>query len=106
MPDRPPSFRQSGSFTAFFLTPPFIFMARTVATMRIPAAFLFVAISTVAVCADDAAPNRSAGRNDAVWRLVVLNGNPAGNILATRNIALVLIRGRVIRPDSLRATWK
>ncbi|HXG98606.1 MAG TPA: amidohydrolase family protein [Gemmatimonadales bacterium] len=38
--------------------------------------------------------------------LVVLNGNPAGNILATRNIALVLIRGRVIRPDSLRATWK
>ena len=38
--------------------------------------------------------------------IVVLNGNPAGNILATRNIALVLIRGRVIRPDSLRATWK
>jgi imidazolonepropionase-like amidohydrolase len=38
--------------------------------------------------------------------IVVLNGNPAGNILATRNIALVIIRGRVIRPDSLRATWK
>ena len=38
--------------------------------------------------------------------LVVLNGNPAGNIGATRNIAMVMIRGRVIRPDSLRATWK
>jgi imidazolonepropionase-like amidohydrolase len=38
--------------------------------------------------------------------LVVLNGNPARNIAATRNIAMVMIRGRVIRPDSLRATWK
>ena len=38
--------------------------------------------------------------------IVVLNGNPVGNILATRNIAFVMIRGRVIRPDSLRATWK
>jgi len=38
--------------------------------------------------------------------IVVLNGNPTGNILATRNIAFVMIRGRVIRPDSLRATWK
>jgi len=38
--------------------------------------------------------------------LVVLNGNPAANIAATRNIAMVMIRGRVIRPDSLRATWK
>lgn len=38
--------------------------------------------------------------------LVVLNGNPVGNIAATRNIAMVIIRGRVIRPDSLRATWK
>ncbi|PYP10221.1 MAG: hypothetical protein DMD59_06325 [Gemmatimonadetes bacterium] len=38
--------------------------------------------------------------------LVVLNGNPAANILSTRNIAMVIIRGRVIRPDSLRATWK
>jgi imidazolonepropionase-like amidohydrolase len=38
--------------------------------------------------------------------LVVLNGNPAGNIAATRNIAMVMIRGRIIRPDSLRATWK
>ena len=38
--------------------------------------------------------------------LVVLNGNPLSNISATRNIALVMIRGRLIRPDSLRATWK
>jgi enamidase len=38
--------------------------------------------------------------------LVVVNGNPAGDIGATRNIAMVMIRGRVIRPDSLRATWK
>ena len=38
--------------------------------------------------------------------LVVLNADPASNIGATRNIALVMIRGRMIRPDSLRATWK
>jgi imidazolonepropionase-like amidohydrolase len=38
--------------------------------------------------------------------LVVLNGNPSGNITATRTIAMVMIRGRMIRPDSLRATWK
>jgi len=38
--------------------------------------------------------------------LVVLNGNPIQNITATRNIAMVMIRGRMIRPDSLRATWK
>ena len=38
--------------------------------------------------------------------LVVVNGNPAGNIGATRNIAMVMIRGRIIRPDSLRATWR
>ena len=38
--------------------------------------------------------------------LVVLNGNPMRNIAATRSIAMVIIRGRVIRPDSLRATWK
>lgn len=38
--------------------------------------------------------------------LVVLNANPANNIDATRNIAMVMIRGRMIRPDSLRATWK
>jgi enamidase len=38
--------------------------------------------------------------------LVVLNGNPTGNIATTRSIAMVMIRGRIIRPDSLRATWK
>jgi imidazolonepropionase-like amidohydrolase len=38
--------------------------------------------------------------------LVVLNADPAGGISATRNIAMVMIRGRMIRPDSLRATWK
>jgi len=38
--------------------------------------------------------------------LVVLNANPAGGIGATRNIAMVMIRGRMIRPDSLRSTWK
>jgi imidazolonepropionase-like amidohydrolase len=38
--------------------------------------------------------------------LVVLNGNPMRNISATRNIAMVIFRGRVIQPDSLRATWK
>ncbi|HJS42925.1 MAG TPA: amidohydrolase family protein [Gemmatimonadales bacterium] len=38
--------------------------------------------------------------------LVVLNGNPTRNISATRDIALVITRGRVIRPDSLRATWR
>ena len=37
--------------------------------------------------------------------LVVLNGNPLSNISATKNIAMVMIRGRLIRPDSLRATW-
>ena len=38
--------------------------------------------------------------------LLILNTNPENNIVATRNIAMVMIRGRVIRPDSLRATWK
>ena len=38
--------------------------------------------------------------------LVVLNGDPAADIGATRNIAMVMIRGRMIRPDSLRATWR
>ena len=26
--------------------------------------------------------------------------------ISTRNIAMIMIRGRMIRPDSLRATWK
>ena len=38
--------------------------------------------------------------------LVVLNANPVRTIVATRNIAFVMTRGRIIRPDSLRATWK
>ena len=38
--------------------------------------------------------------------LVILNGNPTSNILATRNIAYVMTRGRLLRPDSVRATWK
>ena len=49
--------------------------------------------------------------------LVVLNANPAdqgggggggggGSIAATRNIAWVMTRGRIVRPDSLRAEWK
>ena len=38
--------------------------------------------------------------------LVVLNGNPVNNIAATRNIAMVMLRGRIIRPDSLRRTWR
>jgi imidazolonepropionase-like amidohydrolase len=38
--------------------------------------------------------------------LVVLNASPAGNIAATRNIAWVMTRGRVVWPDSLRSAWK
>jgi imidazolonepropionase-like amidohydrolase len=38
--------------------------------------------------------------------LVVLNANPARNIAATRNIAWVMSRGHILRPDSLRGVWK
>ena len=38
--------------------------------------------------------------------LVVLNANPLQNIAATRNIAWVMSRGRILRPDSLRGAWK
>jgi imidazolonepropionase-like amidohydrolase len=38
--------------------------------------------------------------------LVVLNRNPADDITATRDIAWVMVRGRQIRPDSLRAEWR
>lgn len=38
--------------------------------------------------------------------LVVLNRSPAEDITATRDIAWVMVRGRVVRPDSLRAEWK
>ncbi|HYK83581.1 MAG TPA: amidohydrolase family protein [Gemmatimonadales bacterium] len=37
--------------------------------------------------------------------LVVLDGNPATNIAATRRIAWVMVRGRILRPDSLRSAW-
>ena len=37
--------------------------------------------------------------------LVVLNRNPAGDITATKDIDRVLIRGRFVYPDSLRAQW-
>jgi imidazolonepropionase-like amidohydrolase len=37
--------------------------------------------------------------------LVVLNANPARGIAATRNIAWVMTRGHIIRPDSLRGAW-
>jgi imidazolonepropionase-like amidohydrolase len=38
--------------------------------------------------------------------LVVLNANPATSIAATRNIAWVMSRGRIFRPDSLRGAWQ
>jgi len=38
--------------------------------------------------------------------LVVLNSSPAQNINNTRDIAWVMIRGRMVRPDSLRTEWK
>ncbi|HET8712435.1 MAG TPA: amidohydrolase family protein [Gemmatimonadales bacterium] len=38
--------------------------------------------------------------------LVVLNANPVNDIRATRNIEMVILRGRVIRPDSLRRSWR
>ena len=37
--------------------------------------------------------------------LVVLDANPATDIAATRRIAFVMIRGRIVHPDSLRRTW-
>ena len=41
----------------------------------------------------------------AVADLVVLNANPADDIAATRDIAWVMARGRILYPDSLRKTW-
>jgi imidazolonepropionase-like amidohydrolase len=38
--------------------------------------------------------------------LVILNANPADDIAATRDIAAVVIRGQMLRVDSLRATWR
>ena len=37
--------------------------------------------------------------------LVVLNGNPATDIAATRDIAWVMTRGRIVYPDSIRKGW-
>ena len=37
--------------------------------------------------------------------LVVLDANPARDIAATRRIAFVMIKGRIVYPDSLRRTW-
>jgi imidazolonepropionase-like amidohydrolase len=37
--------------------------------------------------------------------LVVLDANPATDIAATRRIAWVMLRGRIVYPDSLRRTW-
>jgi imidazolonepropionase-like amidohydrolase len=37
--------------------------------------------------------------------LVVLDGNPAADIGATRRITWVMLRGRIFYPDSLRRTW-
>ena len=37
--------------------------------------------------------------------LVVLNARPDADIAATRNIHLVMLRGRFVKPDSVRASW-
>jgi imidazolonepropionase-like amidohydrolase len=37
--------------------------------------------------------------------LVILNARPDSSILATRDIHLVMSRGRLLSPDSLRASW-
>jgi imidazolonepropionase-like amidohydrolase len=41
----------------------------------------------------------------AVADLVVLNADPGDDIAATRDIAWVMIRGRILYPDSLRRAW-
>jgi imidazolonepropionase-like amidohydrolase len=38
--------------------------------------------------------------------LVVLNRNPADDISATRDVAWVMLRGRLLAPDSVRAEWR
>ena len=37
--------------------------------------------------------------------LVILNGRPDSSIFATRDIHLVMVRGTILNPDSLRASW-
>ncbi len=44
-------------------------------------------------------------RAGKVADLVVLDGDPVKSIAVTRRIAWVMIRGRIIQPDSLRKTW-
>jgi imidazolonepropionase-like amidohydrolase len=41
----------------------------------------------------------------AVADLVVLNADPTDDIAATRDIAWVMTRGRILYPDSLRKAW-
>jgi len=41
----------------------------------------------------------------AVADLVVLNADPTDDIAATRDIAWVMTRGRILNPDSLRRAW-
>jgi imidazolonepropionase-like amidohydrolase len=41
----------------------------------------------------------------AVADLVVLNASPSDDIAATRDIAWVMARGRILYPDSLRKAW-
>src|SRR5439155_15033027 len=50
----------------------------------------------------DSLGRRGAGKGAD---LVVLDGDPVTTIAATRRIAWVMIRGRIIQPDSLRKTW-
>jgi imidazolonepropionase-like amidohydrolase len=42
----------------------------------------------------------------AVADLVVLNSSPVDDIAATRDIAWVMTRGRIVYPDSLRSGWR
>lgn len=37
--------------------------------------------------------------------LLVLNARPDSSIFATRDISLVMVRGQLVKPDSLRASW-
>ena len=41
----------------------------------------------------------------AVADIVVLNASPTDDIAATRDIAWVMMRGRILYPDSLRKAW-
>ncbi len=43
---------------------------------------------------------------DKVADLVVLNADPTTDIAATRSISWVMVRGRILQPDSLRKSWR